>query len=213
MGKKGRIKERPVAINHLRLEFWQETPGTPESRRIREINRVLNGAELNGATPFTILKRRRSPIEYLVDKKYIGGDELRAAIEIEEACRAINSALALKQPNLLRVDNGGRVEFGSPEYVTRQWRSFANHWGNSDKKLLILLYAVIDVVPFYIIEQKFSLRHGMARQIVIAMLRNYCIHAGWVDSKLVQEWRREGNGILTVGRDKVVYQSGSEFPS
>jgi hypothetical protein len=192
-----KVRNRPVTINHLRLTVG--SPGTQEYRRTREINRFLNAATSksgDGPSPFTVVKQRPTPVAFLVEKKRIGADELRAATEIETAWKALSGALMFKPLNWEKTDRGQLRDWNErTSHIVQQYQEFANYWSmkakRGDNSLQILIYAVIDQRGFSNIEDEIGVRHGTAQPIVIKLLRDYCIRANWIDGNLRKEWERE----------------------
>ena len=67
-----------------------------------------------------------------------------------------------------------------------------------DKTLAILIDAVVDEWPLYVIEDKHGCRHGIARKAVVRGLRDYAARAGWVDATTRAQWLADaGNTFHT----------------
>ena len=92
----------------------------------------------NEAKAVREVRLRGSPIARLVDSGRIGGDELRAAQDIESAFMAISGGLFMKPLNMERVD-GGR---GNPDWphalakIVGQYQDWANFWSDRRKQHL-----------------------------------------------------------------------------
>lgn len=214
-------KDGRVVIEHMRLDYRLSKPGSLERERIREINRALGRAETiaksaqyeqikNGAvisdeekrpnvvpSGLVAVRMRNSPVAWLVSNRKIGGDEFRAAVDIETAFMALSGALMFKPLTMEKTSPGKRREWDerTSEAVER-YRRFAGHWSDrakqyGDKTLEIVISAVIDQRPFSQIEADIGLRHGKAKQVTVRALRDYAARAGFVDRRTGDRWKVE----------------------
>jgi hypothetical protein len=166
---------------------------TITAARIKRIARKAELASGTGATGYTILKRRSSPIERLVDEHAIGPEELWAAIDIDLAFNGISGAVGYKCPYSEKVDRA-YVEHHSARVIdsVTRYKAWAGHWstrrGWGDRTLEIIIAAVVDQRAFSIIEIDLGLRHGKAKAVTIAGTRDYAARARMVPPQLAQDW-------------------------
>ena len=125
--------------------------------RIKRTARKAELASGTGATGYTILKFRSSPIARLVEHHDIGPEEFWAATDIDLAFHAICGALTYKSPYNEKIDRG-YVEYipaNIIDAVTR-YKAFAGHWSKrrawGDRTLEIVIAAVVDQRPLHLIE-------------------------------------------------------------
>jgi hypothetical protein len=216
-----KIKPGAVAIQFLQLEHSLAEPGSPERRRIRDLNRIIEAARkaAGGAQDagLTALKLGNSPMGILIGKHLAGAEELMAAQEIEAAWMAKTGALWLKPISLEKRDRGHESadwSWQTTELVGR-YDKFANHWSDRRKQdgnpmLEIVVAAVVDMRGFRQIEQDMRLRNGSAPKIVIAGLRDYAARARWVDHQLTAKWKAEAGSLHKASRPKVLLSMAVE---
>ena len=161
--------------------------------RIKRAARKAELASGTGATGYTILKFRSSPIARLVEHHDIGPEEFWAATDIDLAFHAISGALTYKSPYNEKVDRA-YVEHQTARVIdaVTRYKAFAAHWSKvrawGDRTLEIVIAAVVDQRPLHLIEIELSLRHGKAKQVTIAGLRDYAARTGMVPPALARDW-------------------------
>ena len=160
------------------------------------IKRIARKAELehgSGATGYTILKFRSSPIARLVEHHDIGPEEFWAATDIDLAFHAISGALSYKSPYNEKLDRA-YVEHTPTKIINAvtRYKAFAGHWSKrrawGDRTLEIVIAAVVNQRPLHLIEIELSLRHGKAKQVTIGGLRDYAARANMVPPSLARDW-------------------------
>jgi hypothetical protein len=165
--------------------------------------RAVRGAVEDAGTPFTILKLKPTPLARLIDKGRIGPEALEAAQEIERVFTAISGALLIHPQSLEKRDRA----YGSrdPAWLIdagARYRRFADHWSAMGKRghplLAIVIAAVIDLRPCWLIDRELELRHGKAEAALIAGLQDYAARAGWVRGRLAREWQDAATGLFRV---------------
>ena len=197
-----RRKDGRVPIEHMRLDYRLSGPNSPERKRILEINRALGRAALRGdgsegASQLTAVRVRNNPVAWLVSTRKIGGDEFRAALEIETAVMALSGALMFKPLSMEKTSPGRREDWDDrTSAAVERYRRFADHWSDrrsqyGDRTLEILIGALVDQRPFSQIESDIGLRHGRASLVTIRGLRDYAARAGFVDRGLAARWKAE----------------------
>lgn len=200
LGMANRTKR--VIIEHMRLDYKLAEPNSPERARIKELNRAIGRPAIKGdgevgPSPLTAIRLRSSPIAWLISKQKIGGDEFRAAVDIETAFTAISGALMFKPLSMEKTSPGRRRDWNDKTSdAVERYRAFADHWSarkkqSGDKTLEILIAAVIDHRSFNVIEEDLSLRHGKAKTVTIRGLRDYAARAEWVDRRTAATWKQE----------------------
>lgn len=172
--------------------------------RIKQIVRETERKSTTGATGYTTLKLASKPIRRLLDDHAIGPDEFQAVQDIETAFFSISGAVMIKPLSMERQDPSyGGYEPGKVIDAQRRYRAWANHWSDlakkGDRTLEIVIAAVIDERPFYLIEEDIGLRHGLARKATIRGLRDYAARAGWVKGAQAIRWKSEA---LNTFRDR-----------
>jgi hypothetical protein len=174
-----------------------------EADALRAKRRSVKGAVEDPGTPFTILKLTPSPVARLLDKGRIGPEALEAAQEIERVFTAISGALLIHPQRFEKRDRayGGR----DPAWLidaTARYRRFADHWsrqaGRGHPLLAIVIAAVQDLRPCWLIDRELKLRHGKAEATLIAGLQDYAARAGWVRGRLAREWQAAAAGLFRV---------------
>ncbi len=175
-------------------------PATP----VQAIKSVLREAEradqeskrATGATGATLLRFSRSPVDTLVltkGKDRIGPIELWAAHDISIAVRSLTAGVQMASGSWERVDraHGDRTPAAILD-AQKRWTPFARHWAMRRKRgdwtLEILIQAVVEEKPFYLIDEDIGLRHGKAKQVMSRGLRDYAARAGWVGGRLRELW-------------------------
>ena len=169
--------------------------------RIKRIARKAELASGTGATGYTILKFRSSPIARFVEHHDIGPEEFWAATDIDFAIYAISGALTYKCPYSEKVD-GGYVEYIPAKIIdaVARYKAWAAHWSKlrawGDKTLEIVIAAVVDQRPFDNIEIDLGLYKEKAKAVTIAGLRDYAARAHMVPpSKRWNGWPRQQNNF------------------
>lgn len=147
--------------------------------------RELEKASTTGGTGATILKMVSKPLARLIEDKSIGPEEVQAASEIHTAFQAKTEALWIGPQSWERRDRGyGGIERAAVIDACRRYTAWADHWSRlakrGDKTLPVVRAVVIYERPFYEVEVDLHIRHGLARQITKAGLRDYAFRAGWV---------------------------------
>ena len=165
--------------------------------------RAVKGAVEDAGTPFTILKLTPSPVARLLDKGKIGPEALDAAQEIERVFTAITGALLIHPQSWEKRDRA----YGSRDPVwlidaTARYRRFADHWSQQAKRghplLAVVIAAVQDQRPCWLIDRELRLRHGKAEATLIAGLQDYAARAGWVRGRLAREWQDAAAALFRV---------------
>lgn len=189
MTKKGSKAKRPMNIGRIK-------------HLVKEAERqdAAKGPKATLATGFTLLKFVSKPIARLVEDRDIGPAEYMAAQEFFTCFNAITGGLWIK-PQSLELRDPSYGSYESPNLIDAQqrYRKFVDHWSirakTGDRTLAILVAAVVDERPFYIIEDDVGVRHGKARKAVIRGLRDYAARAGWVSHQMARAWM--GEAMLT----------------
>jgi hypothetical protein len=156
-----------------------------------------------GGTGATILRFRSAPLARLVERRRVGGEEVRAADDIAMAFHAQAAAVMIKSPSLEKRDASyqGREPFRIIDAVSR-YKPWASHWSRrarlGDRMLEIVVAAIIDERPFHVIEADAGIRHGLAVRTTIAGLRDYAARAGWTDRSTGDAWIREAEAMFTL---------------
>jgi hypothetical protein len=173
--------------------------------KIKHLARQAELESKTGASGYTLLrigKHSTKPIAHLVESKSIGPEELAAAHDISTAFLSIAGALMVRGQTWERVDKG--QDCREPAAVIdaqHRYKNFAVHWsmrrGWGDRTLEILVRAVIDEQPLYLIDADLNLRHGKARKATIRGLRDYAVRAGWVKGRLAEQWKAEAGCTFT----------------
>jgi hypothetical protein len=166
---------------------------TITAARIKRAARQAELASGTGATGYTILKFRSSPIARLVENHAIGPEEFWAACDIDLAFHAICGALTYKCPYSEKIDRSYTDHYSARVFDSvARYKAFAGHWSKlrawGDRTLEIVIAAVVDQRPLHLIEIELSLRHGKAKQVTIAGLRDYAARARMVPPQLAQDW-------------------------
>lgn len=164
--------------------------------RIKHLVSQAEKKSKTGASGFTLLRFIAKPIAKLVDEKKIGPIEYMAAQEFFSAFNVITGALWIRPQQLERRDPA----YGTHEPVSlieaqKRYRAFVDHWSRraklGDLTLSILVAAVVDERPFYVIEDDLGIRHGKAREAIIRGLRDYAARAGFVARDMARAWMDE----------------------
>lgn len=185
-------------------------PGpNPHSRILRKVRSAEttrgDGTE-NGGTGFTALKRRKKPIEKLIDDGRLGPEALEAAQEIERAFFTIGRRLMVKGGlSLDRVDGGRGCEQivpASAAHAVANYQSWANHWSRrrkllDDPMLEVVVSAVIDERPIRTIALDVARRHSLVERGIIAGLQDYAARAGVVTGGLAARWMAGAESIFS----------------
>ncbi len=163
------------------------------AREIVALARVTELEHNSSATGFTLLKFRRTPIDYLVSRGLIGSVELQAANEFSAVFEHITRDLRFSRIDQVFRDRQQKVldDREDSEAETTAWRNyrdFRNHWSerkklHNDYTMAIFVAAVIDQQPFEFIAQEYGLSVEKTRRIVIRGLRDYAKRAGWSHSR------------------------------
>ena len=165
--------------------------------------RTVKGAVEDAGTPFTVLKLAPTPVARLLDKGRIGPEALEAAQEIERVFTAITGALLIHPQSFEKRDRA----YGSrdPAWLidaTQRYRRFADHWSAQAKRghplLAIVIAAVQDLRPCWLLDRELRLRHGKAEEVLIAGLQDYAARAGWVRGNLAREWQLAAAALFRV---------------
>ncbi len=148
----------------------------------------------SGATGFTLLKFRRSPVDRLVSSAQISSLELRAAFEfssifldITKGCHYTDVNQMWRERQDTRATPGGASGAGEPtqEEIERwqRYKEFANYWSrlrkHGDPLLSVFVSAVVDQQPLEHIAQDNGLTVKQAERMIIKGLRDYARRAGW----------------------------------
>jgi hypothetical protein len=176
-------------------------------RAIRKAERRPGGGrEIDsdiGGTGATILRFRAAPLARLIERRRIGGEEVRAADDITTAFHAQAAAVMIKSPSLEKRDasHQGREPFRIIDAVSR-YKPWAHHWSQrarlGDRTLEIIVAAIIDERAFHVIETDAGIRHGLAARVTIAGLRDYAARAGWIDRGTGDAWIKEAEAMFTL---------------
>lgn len=182
-------------------------------RAIRKAERRAGDGQDNagciGGTGATILRFRAAPLTRLIERRRIGGEEVRAADDIATAFHAQAAAVMIKSPSLEKRDASyqGREPFRVIDAVAR-YKPWTRHWSHrarlGDRTLEIVVAAVIDERAFHIIEADVGLRHGLAARATIAGLRDYAARAGWTDRRTGEAWIREAEAMFTLRKRRAI---------
>lgn len=174
--------------------------------RMAKLVRDTERASPTGATGQTILKLTAKPVARLIEEGRIGPVELTAAQDLTAAYMAITGHLWLRAITMERI--AAHTSDYEPARILdaqRRYRAWADHWSmlakRGDKTLAIIISAVIDEHPLYLIEDDLNLRHGTARKALVRGLRDYAARAGWVDPTTRAQWLADaGNTFNTQDR-------------
>jgi hypothetical protein len=156
-----------------------------------------------GGTGATILRFRAAPLARLIERRRIGGEEVRAADDIATAFHAQAAAVMIKSPSLEKRDASyqGREPFRIIDAVAR-YKPWAQHWSQrarrGDRTLEIIVAAIIDERAFHVIEADAGIRHGLAARVAISGLRDYAARAGWTDRSTGERWIRAAEAMFTL---------------
>jgi hypothetical protein len=186
---------------------------TRMQRAIRKAERRAgDGRDVNGGvggTGATVLRFRAAPLARLIERRRIGGEEVRAADDIATAFHAQAAAVMIKPPSLEKRDASyqGREPFRVIDAVAR-YKPWAQRWSQrarrGDRTLEILIAAIIDERAFHLIEADAGIRHGLAARATIAGLRDYAARAGWTDRRTGEAWIREAEAMFTLRKRRDV---------
>jgi hypothetical protein len=178
-------------------------------RAIRKAERRAGGGcEIDddvGGTGATILRFRTAPLARLIERRRIGGEEVRAADDITTAFHAQAAAVMIRSPSLEKRDASyqGREPFRIIDAVSR-YKPWARHWSQrarlGDRTLEIIVAAIVDERAFHVIEADAGIRHGLAARVTIAGLRDYAARTGWTDRSTGEAWIREAEAMFTLRR-------------
>jgi hypothetical protein len=176
-------------------------------RAIRKAERRAgDGRDIDGdvgGTGATILRLRAAPLARLIERRRIGGEEVRAADDITTAFHAQAAEVMIRSPLLEKRDasHQSREPFRIVDAVSR-YKPWARHWSQrarlGDRTLEILIAAIIDERAFYFIEADAGIRHGLAARVTIAGLRDYAARAGWTDRSTGGAWISEAEAMFTL---------------
>jgi hypothetical protein len=176
-------------------------------RAIRKAeHRAGGGVEIDGdvgGTGATILRFRAAPLARLIERRRIGGEEVRAADDITTAFHAQAAAVMIRSPSLEKRDASyqGREPFRIIDAVSR-YKPWARHWSQrarlGDRTLEVIVAAIIDERAFHVIEADAGIRHGLAARVTSAGLRDYAARAGWTDRSTGDTWIREAEAMFTL---------------
>ena len=172
--------KRPIKVD------WQ----SPELRAMKRVLRIEARRSPHGGTPETAIKLR------LRAAKRIGPLELAAAEEIERAVTAISAGLALKAPDLERVERGrGHREPASLVDTVARYMRWARHWAqratSGDQTFRVVRGAVIEQQSFHSLDRAIGVREGTSAKATVWGLRSYCAMAGWLDRSTQRAWEGE----------------------
>ncbi len=159
--------------------------------------RVAELESATGATGYTILKFRRTPVDDLVSSGRIGPLELQAAVEVQDIFAHLTRDLGYLRADGIYRDRQHRAWVDDapprPEEVDawHRYKQFMNHWSakkkqHGDLALPILVAAVVDQRPWDHIAQEHGLSVSQTRCVVVHALRDYAARAGWANRK----WKR-----------------------
>jgi hypothetical protein len=191
------------SISAVRQSALRRAAACPFARMQRAIRKAEHGGNGDGGTGATILRFRAAPLTRLVERRRIGGEEVRAADDITTAFHAQAAALMIMSPSLEKRDASyqGREPFRHIDAVSR-YKPWARHWSQrarlGDRTLEIVIAAVVDERAFHVIEADAGLRHGVACRATIAGLRDYAARAGWTDRHTGEAWIREAEVTFTL---------------
>lgn len=151
----------------------------------------------NGANGFTLLKFRKTPVDFLVSIGAIGPTELAAAHEFSWVFESLTSDLRFCSINQ-EASTRQKTENNRPatKRETEAWghyKEFSNYWSarkkqHGDLTLAIMVAAVIDQMPLEAIAVDYNLSQQKARDVIIRGLRDYAVRAGWVASGDAVKW-------------------------
>jgi hypothetical protein len=173
-------------------------------RAIRKAERRTGDSrDAIGGTGATILRLRAAPLARLIERRRIGGEEVRAADDITTAFHAQAAAVMIKSPSLEKRDAcyQGREPFRIIDAVSR-YKPWARHWSQrarlGDRTLEIIVAAIIDERAFHLIEADAGIRHGLAARVTIAGLRDYAARAGWTAPHTSRAWIKEAETMFAL---------------
>lgn len=184
-----------------RRAMAEACPFTRMQRAIRKAECGLGNGHDIGGTGATILRFRAAPLVRLIERRRVGGEEVRAADDIATAFHAQASAVMIKSPSLEKRDASyqGREPFRVVDAVSR-YKPWAHHWSQrallGDRTLEIIIAVIVDERAFHVIEADAGVRHGMAARVTIAGLRDYAARAGWTDRRTGDAWIREAEAMF-----------------
>ena len=145
----------------------------------------------DAGTPETTRHKRRSTMERLIETKAIGGDELRAADEIERVFRHLCSGLFSK--TMRYSEPIGKAQSNrTPKWFSKAYKDRWTPWANkAGMRVSVCLSILIDGMSGKMVDRHYGWRNGTATGMLISGLRDYCIIAGWVTRGTEQDWQKK----------------------
>lgn len=177
-----------------------------EQSALDKARRTVKEPVVDVGTGQTIIRMQASPIARLLDRKKIGGEEVRAAEEILAVFMAISGALMFKGQSMEFRDktSGSPSEPAHMVDAHRRYAEYRDYWSGrakrGDKTLAIIIASVVDERSFRIVEQDFGLRHGKAEIATIWGLRDYAARAGWCGKRMAVEWKYRASTVFRIPR-------------
>lgn len=156
-----------------------------------------------GGTGHTVLKFEPSPIARLCNSGNLGNEEMQAVDDISAAFHSIAGGLMIKPQELERHDKS-HSDHDPAKLVAaeRRYREWSRHWSarsrRGDFTLQIVIAAVIDERPLYMIDKDCEIRRGKSRVALISGLRDYAARAGWVEGRLSAQWIAQAESVFTL---------------
>lgn len=135
-------------------------------------------------TPQTLAKRRRDTLQVLFERRAIGVEELRAALEIRRVFHAVIAASMARVSRLDEPRGPRRV----PEFIDAAWSGRYKPWANemSARRKLggppileVVIDAVVDELSCRQIDRARHWREGKAADYIRLGLERYAVRAGW----------------------------------
>ena len=152
----------------------------------------------SGATGFTLLKFRKTPVDQLASDGAISLIELEAAREYSGVFDDLAADLRFASPQHVFIDRQSKANNDRPptereQEVWKRYKDFTNHWSlrrklHKDRTLAIFVQAVIDQRPWEHIAEDNAVSPMWAKGIVVNALRDYAKRAGWVDAETLKRW-------------------------
>jgi hypothetical protein len=203
-----RVKAKPVVVDVMRLDYelanqvlGYPVRGSPDARRVKDINGVLASRSLTAA-------RHSDPtISRLVDSGRICAVALQAITEIENVYTYLCSGLMVRGINYReRVDSS---ESPDPTWFVdayqRRYKNWANQWSarknsHGDPTLQIVFDVIFSEMTGKDIDSNLRLRNGTAISAFVAGVRDYAALSGWVDGTTAARWKSEARQTFPMRR-------------
>lgn len=162
--------------------------------KIRHVVREAEKASGVGATGYTLLKMRVSPVAWLLNARRIGPEEYRAAQDISTAFFAKTAGVGFKPLSMERRDPSyGREHPSQVLDAIANYDRWAWYWSirakMGDPTLEIVIAAVVDERSLHQIDDDVRIKHGRSAKAVVCGLRDYAARSGWLEKAREREWK------------------------